>query len=135
MVNALWAPSQPLPRDLRTQLVDEVDEKLSALRNDIPWAIVFWSHYRDRTRMLEIFATDWESRNIEDLLALHPRELVAVSKFFEALERNRCWLSESELMPGSLERRLDAELPSLDVLGEQAREKLQAHHGAGAVSF
>jgi hypothetical protein len=117
-------PSPPLrvppPRTRAQRVAEDIARVLERLVNDRDLALVYWNQYRSREMLTESMDTDFFRWSTAEMLELTPAEIEPVEVFYDALLRFRLWANHTEVMPATLERRLDAAVPQLCELGEAA---------------
>lgn len=119
MMRTLRRP-QPRPRTLADDLRDDVTRMLERLRNDRDLIVIYWNQLRDRSMLLDALRTDWHGLTLEQLLTLDEAALDALEAFHAGADQLRTWSRWTEVMPATLEKRLDAALAALEPLGQRA---------------
>jgi len=116
----------PQPRRLTWPQVvaKDISHVLERLNGDRELALVYWNQYRSREILVDALVSSWHTWTVDQLTQLDLVQLDTVHRFYDAVERFRVWATLTEVMPATLERRLDAAVPQVTGLGEAAIEAL-----------
>ncbi len=125
MMRTLRRPP-PTARTLRDDLRDDVRRVMERLRNDRDLIEIYWNQLRDRSTLIDALRTSWASLTIAQLVELEPTELAALDAFHEVVDQLRVWASNTEVMPATLGRRLDAAIDALEPLAAAALARIGA---------
>ncbi len=102
------------------RLAFEIETVTTNMRKDQDLMVLYWNMYRNRDMVTQAIANSWSRLTAGDLLTLPERALEPVSAFFDALDDFGLWVAHTEVMPATLEARIERATERLELLSVPA---------------